>query len=265
MKIILSRKGFDSENGGCASPIFPDGTMISLPIPDASGVPYDRLKYKDKSYWQIWKELNDSGADERKRAHLDPDIREIARIDKIQNWNPIFGQCGAAQTHLSNEGVCKGDVFLFFGWFRNVELINGRIVYVKESPDRHIIYGYLQVGKIVTGEDRHNYDWHPHAEDYKVKNNTMYVASKSLIVDGMDTGRPGAGVFDFSDKLVLTKKGYSRTRWELPEFFKDVRISQHSKDSFKDGYFRSNSRGQEFVISEDERVTKWAQNIIYGN
>lgn len=33
MKIILSRKGFDSANGGIVSPIFEDGTMISFPIP----------------------------------------------------------------------------------------------------------------------------------------------------------------------------------------------------------------------------------------
>ena len=31
MKIILSRKGFDSANGGGPSPIFPDGRLLSLP------------------------------------------------------------------------------------------------------------------------------------------------------------------------------------------------------------------------------------------
>ena len=34
MKVVLSRKGFDSSAGGVASPIMPDGTMLSLPIPD---------------------------------------------------------------------------------------------------------------------------------------------------------------------------------------------------------------------------------------
>jgi len=34
MKVILSRKGFDKINGGYLSPIFPDGKMISIPIPD---------------------------------------------------------------------------------------------------------------------------------------------------------------------------------------------------------------------------------------
>ena len=33
MKIILSRKGFDSANGGIVSPIFEDGTMVSFPFP----------------------------------------------------------------------------------------------------------------------------------------------------------------------------------------------------------------------------------------
>ncbi len=37
MKLILSRKGFDSKFGGCASPIFGDGTFMSLPIPEKSG------------------------------------------------------------------------------------------------------------------------------------------------------------------------------------------------------------------------------------
>ena len=30
MKIIFSRKGFDSANGGVPSPIFPDGMTLSL-------------------------------------------------------------------------------------------------------------------------------------------------------------------------------------------------------------------------------------------
>jgi hypothetical protein len=44
MKIILSRKGFDSSSGGVPSPIFSDGDMLSLPIPDrASTVKYDEI------------------------------------------------------------------------------------------------------------------------------------------------------------------------------------------------------------------------------
>lgn len=55
MKIILSRKGFDSTNGGCASPIFCASDtgkyceMLSLPIPDDKNgnVLYSELKWKN--------------------------------------------------------------------------------------------------------------------------------------------------------------------------------------------------------------------------
>ena len=39
MKFILSRKGYDSQYGGEPSPVLADGTMLSLPIPDAEIIP----------------------------------------------------------------------------------------------------------------------------------------------------------------------------------------------------------------------------------
>ena len=48
MKVILSRKGMDSEAGGMASPILPDGTLLSLPISDEnSNQQYGGLYYGD--------------------------------------------------------------------------------------------------------------------------------------------------------------------------------------------------------------------------
>ena len=41
--LFLSRKGFDSVYGGCASPILPDGQLVSLPIPQTDG----RIRYRD--------------------------------------------------------------------------------------------------------------------------------------------------------------------------------------------------------------------------
>jgi hypothetical protein len=51
MKVILSRKGFDSSYGGFASPILPDGRIISLPIPssDKEALRYSDLKLDDKT------------------------------------------------------------------------------------------------------------------------------------------------------------------------------------------------------------------------
>ena len=54
MKIILSRKGFDSSAGKQASPIMPDGTLLSLPIPDEEDTNmFSSLQWKDKSYYDI--------------------------------------------------------------------------------------------------------------------------------------------------------------------------------------------------------------------
>ena len=48
MKIILSRKGFDSSLGGYPSPIFPDGKLCSIPIPSRDG--FDKYTYSMINY-----------------------------------------------------------------------------------------------------------------------------------------------------------------------------------------------------------------------
>ena len=91
MRIILSRKGFDSSCGGCASPILPDGTMLSMPIPsDGDVCGYDEIHYAGKSYADIWRELNPTGI-HCSRCHLDPDIRTGIR-DNPKEWVPAVGQ-----------------------------------------------------------------------------------------------------------------------------------------------------------------------------
>ena len=51
-------------------------------------------------------------------------------------WRPLFGQEGAAETHLANQGVGTGDVFLFFGLFRPVEKAGDGWRYVRGSRPR---------------------------------------------------------------------------------------------------------------------------------
>ena len=53
-------------------------------------------------------------------CHLDPDIRDN-RIKAVNGWCPAFGHTGSAEGLLVNAGVEPGDIFLFFGWFRQVE------------------------------------------------------------------------------------------------------------------------------------------------
>jgi len=99
------------------------------------------------------------------------------------------------------------DVFLFFGWFRSVECINGSWRYVPGSVDMHVLFGWLQIGEVLSVSQQiqevvTHYPWlleHPHissAGRFRSTNNTIYVASDSLRIGGRDTGRVGGGVFD---------------------------------------------------------------------
>ncbi|MCX4316101.1 MAG: hypothetical protein OSJ52_05610, partial [Lachnospiraceae bacterium] len=76
----------------------------------------------------------------------------------------------------------------------------------------------------------------------------------------------GYGIFSKeSDSLMLTKKGMSRSRWSLPEEFKALSLTYHKENSWKEGYFQSACRGQEFVFEENEIVSNWACKIIEDN
>ncbi len=217
MKIILSRKGFDAENGGIPSPVLPDGTMLSLPIPCDCDQAYSSMNYNGLSFYKIIKDLKARKC-YSSCGHLDPDLRGDIHKKLPKKWKPVFGQADAAQSHLENQNVTIGDIFMFFGWFRKTEIDNGNLKYEKGTKDAHMLFGYLQIGKIVQGMDKMDYSWHPHSYRWG-KNDTMYVASDRLIIDDEDTGLPGAGVFKYSDELVLTMPGMAKSRWKLPDFF----------------------------------------------
>lgn len=267
MKVILSRKGFDSSYGGCPSPILPDGTMVSMPIPGGgSNCNYADLNFPDgESYYDVWNYLKPKGI-KVDTCHLDPDIRRGIRKE-CDGWKPAFGQCGAAQGHLNNYGIEVGDLFLFFGWFRKVETVEGRLRYVKGEPRIHAIYGYLQIGTILKGEDVKKCPWHPHSQFTEV-NNTIYVATDTLKIGGRELGLPGAGTLRYSDELVLTAPGLSHSRWKLIDVLADkaISLSYHDKENcIRKGYFQSAARGQEFVFAECKKVNDWAERLIIND
>jgi hypothetical protein len=48
----------------------------------------------------------------------------------------------------------------------------------------------------------------------------------------------------------------------LPACFKGATISYHTEKSWKEGYFQSAARGQEFVIQENVDISKWAESLF---
>lgn len=81
MKVILSRKGFDSANGGIVSPIFEDGTMLSFPIPSKDHNK-DKIAYHELTCNEVLlnKILADLGYRGDEYCHLDPDLDITRRV-----------------------------------------------------------------------------------------------------------------------------------------------------------------------------------------
>lgn len=263
MKVILSRKGFDSSYGRTASPILPDGTLLSLPIPSKTEtLRFTDLHYNSWSYYDVIKVLRPASKIKKKyTCHLDPDIRKEV-MPRTGVWQPAFGQEGAALSHLQNQGVGVGDLFLFYGWFRRTELSDGRLRYVQRAPDLHIIYGYLQIGDVITHEEDVP-EWlvgHPHntAERWRRGRNAIYVASERLSIQ---PELAGAGCLTMSERLVLTKKGCLRRVWDLPDFMRDVPIT-YNADAWQDEGFVSAARGQEFVFDANNDVIDWVKDML---
>ena len=153
MKIVFSRKGFDSASGGVPSPIFPDGTALSLPIPYLrSPTRFRDIRWRGKSVGPIVESLTNRRVRGGDRCHLDPDL-EADALKRSHGWRQAFGQVEAAQRHLENQGVGPGDLFLFFGWFRAVEPGNGGTWYYdRTAPHVHRLFGWLQISEVVPVE-----------------------------------------------------------------------------------------------------------------
>lgn len=265
MKLILSRKGFDGASGGYPSPIMPDGTLLSLPIPDASDLNrLSELTFNGQSYLDIIQSI----APKYKMGdlcHLDPDLRAELR-PRAEGWRPALGQMGSAYSHLRNKGVEKGDLFLFLGKFQETEIVNDNLRYKKGSRPQHILFGYLQIGEIIT-DPMQIPAWlaeHPHAQpkytgDWAKGGNAIYISSDKLSIA---PELPGAGVFKYHPDLVLTKDGHSASHWNLPDFFREVEISYHPAKRWHEDYLQSVGRGQEFVMETTPEIINWIKAKI---
>jgi hypothetical protein len=212
------------------------------------------------------------------RAHLDPDLVSGLQPRK-PGWLPAYGQCGGAATILHNHQVEKGDLFVFFGWFRRCELKNGMYGFVRGEPDIHVLFGYLSVGQVVRLSSDTVPEWaadHPHLHGNDRKNdpgNTLFIAADKLSLPGA-TDLPGAAAFPkYSDALRLTAPGRTRSIWRLPSFFHPVPgVPPLSFHENPDRWCADNDRcllqsvgrGQEFVLQVEHypKVIEWVTEVI---
>jgi len=260
-RIILSRKGFDSKAGGTASPIFSDGSLFSIPIPQKHKSPtrYQDLEFNGKSGRKILQEASVKLVLPHHYCHYDPLLTEEIGI---------FGQADAAATELKNNNVDTGDLFLFFGWFKE---------FYKKGDNLHHLFGWLQIEKIIYGsEDIKRFlsevnIKHPHGfEDVsRYSNNTMYIAKKFLTINGNEFPFPGHGLFKKSHKdLTLTKYKSTRSRWQLPQkYFQESNNVFLNRLKWKD---ESNflvdciGQGQEYILDSENnpKIKDWALDLI---
>lgn len=236
MRIIFSRKGFDSSAGGGPSPIV-DGRPISLPIP--AGVA-SRTSYNDLGLGRLAKAASRGKLTGKALCHHDPMFLEGGRA--------VLGQCSGAQTHLARHGVGTGDLFLFFGLFRE-----------QGQKPHHRIFGYLLVEEVVHLADGVPPDLlaldFPHALALHASN-------------GNDAVYRGKGVLAqrASEPLRLTVPEGPPSLWHVPSWLRETGLSYHDRKSrwLPEGRLQSVARGQEFVADIGERADamEWVDAIV---
>lgn len=279
MRLILSRKGFDSQNGGVASPILPDGRMCSLPIPDStSQISYADISWDELNLGDVVTALTGNRVRGATRAHLDPDINPAA-LRRRNGWLGLLGPSRPAVTHLKHCGVTEGDLFLFFGWFRQTEWHDGVLRFVPAAPDLHVIFGWLKVAAIkaveqFTSQERRWADYHPHFSPDRTEDEIICLAREEMALPKIRRTYPGFGVFPkFDPMLCLTAPIASRSRWQLPRWFypsrgrtplschADIRRWRRGKNWT---YLDSVPIGQEFVLDcrEYPEVYGWLGELL---
>ncbi|MCK0127392.1 hypothetical protein [Erythrobacter sp. F6033] len=235
MKIVFSRKGFDSSAGGGPSPIV-DGRPLSLPIPagTASRTTYGGLGLGDHASLASKGKL---GADDL--CHHDPMF--------CDDGTCVFGQHSAAQTHLERQGVGLGDVFVFFGLFAEEET----------REPHHRIFGYLRVEEMIALKGGAPVDLvdiaHPHALEMHSSNDVIWRG------EGRTANRA-------SDALRLTVPKGPPSLWQRPDWLRRGGLSYHDRPDrwMRGSRLRSVARGQEFVADIGRRTAprEWLEQII---
>ena len=176
----------------------------------------------------------------------------------------LFGQASSSQSELRNNQVGPGDLFLFFGWFKN---------YSESGRDLHHIFGWLQIDKIIAGNEaiqeyfKNKKKMHPHAF-YKFSNNCLYVGSKKLTLGNKKTPHKGFGHFKKTHKdLILTKDQATRSVWQLPKKYfanSDPFLNRLKWVDKKECITHCKGRGQEYILdaTNHPKLIGWLHHIF---
>lgn len=295
MKLVLSRKGFDSGSGGCLSPYDHDsGHYIWFPIPEKVNSYSNQIRYTDilvkneylcnlkgSNLSEVYKSFK--GKDQVKLrkneyasiddpnlfTHFDPMLGKPPWL--VENKNFIigkgFGQFNAAP-HLENHNVKDGSIFLFFGGFQSTsnKIVSG-----------HYIYGWLKIKKRIETYmeckeiiEPYNLEHHPHITEAAFKRNQknyIFLPDQWLFED---LNIPGCGYFiTLNDDLLLScSKESNKATWKLPIFFyknltqvhqKTWQIEQEKFCTVKTGI------GQEFVTHLSKKGEEWVRELFLKN
>lgn len=298
MKIILSKKGIDSSNCSNGVKVELGKELLFIPIPNICDLhKYQDIEnyYENKNLLQVAekyiknckftlnipaKKLKDNF---KIGCHFDPQLKNCFGGKFQKKFRASFGQVDKAQSYLNANIIDCGDIFLFYGWFYDVE----------EKKDKHIIWGYMQVGDIITFDKNGNCcsrilnndkckieEAYPflknqtHWVNYKKylkdsKNNTIYISNNFLKSKENEILKTkGYGIFKYDKRLDLTaKNAKSKSDWNV-EALKNVKVNFNSK---KLGEYKFDENGnikiakgfgQEFVLYENDKVINWVMNLI---
>ncbi|HEX2052960.1 MAG TPA: hypothetical protein VHJ78_04420, partial [Actinomycetota bacterium] len=269
------------------SPILPDGRLISFPIPGHQGVPYADLRLDGgPTYADLMSQLGITNVragrrgripTDQARAHVDPDIAPTV-LERMPGWFPAFGQLGAAQGHLRNNGVAPGDLFLFFGWFAEVGHTATNLRFRRDAPPVQSLWGYLEVGEVMpvasTVEPPPWLAVHPHfayreRPGYAHRSNTVYIAAPRL---SLAPHLPGAGTLGrFRPAIRLSKLGGPPSLWDLPAAFHPSRtgtpLTFHGSAARwslegKRTVLDAAKQGQEFVVRCTPELQDWTAELL---
>ncbi|MFZ1743371.1 MAG: hypothetical protein WAT93_10975 [Pontixanthobacter sp.] len=238
MRIIFSRKGFDSAAGGGASPIV-DGKAVSLPIPSGG---FSNTTYGDLGLGDLVSHASRAKYGAPDFCHHDPMFTPDGQC--------LFGQCSAAQTHLANQGVGIGDIFLFFGLFREEA----------SRESHHRFFAYQRIQDMIDLRDCSDSKraelvkvGHPHALGMHAKNDVIYVGEGQIARCA-------------SKALRLTAVGGPPSLWQRPDWLKRGGLSYHDRADrwLPGGRLKSVARGQEFVahIGRRSAPRAWLAAIL---